>query len=96
MLEELFVNTLNRLLENRDKVLKKVEASVKEAMLEVGTDNKQQIEKVDLMIEKLQADMLELNKQTRKERNRRRAVQAQRAVRLWSSLTSYSNKETNS
>src|SRR5690554_4997514 len=31
-------------------------------MLEVGTDNKQQIEKVDLMIEKLQADMLELNK----------------------------------
>ncbi|MDI9487500.1 MAG: hypothetical protein QM214_06315, partial [Bacillota bacterium] len=36
---------------------------VKEAMLEVGTDNKQQIEKVDLMIEKLQADMLELNKQ---------------------------------
>ena len=62
LLEELFVNTLNRLLENRDKVLKKVEASVKEAMLEVGTDNKQQIEKVDLMIEKLQADMLELNK----------------------------------
>lgn len=63
LLEELFVNTLNKLLENRDKVLKKVEASVKEAMLEVGTDNKQQIEKVDLMIEKLQADMLELNKQ---------------------------------
>lgn len=63
LLEELFVNTLNRLLENRDKVLKKVETSVKEAMLEVGTDNKQQIEKVDLMIEKLQADMLELNKQ---------------------------------
>ena len=62
VLEEMFVNTLNRLLENRDKVLKKVEASVKEAMLEVGTDNKQQIEKVDLMIEKLQADMLELNK----------------------------------
>lgn len=62
LLEELFVNTLNRLLLNRDKVLKKVEASVKEAMLEVGTDNKQQIEKVDLMIEKLQADMLELNK----------------------------------
>ena len=31
-------------------------------MLEVGTDNKQQIEKVYLMIEKLQADMLELNK----------------------------------
>jgi site-specific DNA recombinase len=62
VLEEMFVNTLNRLLLNRDKVLKKVEASVKEAMLEVGTDNKQQIEKVDLMIEKLQADMLELNK----------------------------------
>ncbi len=62
VLEEMFVNTLNRLLENRDKVLKKVEASVKEALLEVGTDNKQQIEKVDLMIEKLQADMLELNK----------------------------------
>ena len=39
-----------------------MEASVKEAMLEVGTDNKQQIEKVYLMIEKLQADMLELNK----------------------------------
>jgi predicted NAD/FAD-binding protein len=32
-------------------------------MLEVGTDNKQQIEKVDLKIEKLQSDMLELNKQ---------------------------------
>ena len=63
LLEELFVNTLNKLLENRDKVLKKVEASVKEAMLEVGTDNKQQIEKVDLKIEQLQADMLELNKQ---------------------------------
>ena len=62
LLEELFVNTLNRLLLNRDKVLKKVEASVKEAMREVGTDNKQQIEKVDLMIEKRQADMLELNK----------------------------------
>ena len=62
VLEEMFVNTLNRLLLNRDKVLKKVEASVKEAMLEVGTDNKQQIEKVDLMIEKLQTDMLELNK----------------------------------
>lgn len=62
LLEEMFVNTLNRLLLNRDKVLKKVEASVKEALLEVGTDNKQQIEKVDLMIEKLQADMLELNK----------------------------------
>ena len=51
------------MLINRDIVLKKVEASVKEAMLEVGTDNKQQIEKVDLMIEKLQADMLELNKE---------------------------------
>ena len=63
VLEEMFVNTLNRLLLNRDKVLKKVEASVKEAMLEIGTDNKQQIEKVDLMIEKLQADMLALNKQ---------------------------------
>lgn len=63
LLEELFVNTLNRLLENRDKVLKKVERSVKEAMLEVGTDNKEQIEKVDLKIERLQSDMLELNKQ---------------------------------
>lgn len=62
MLKELFVNTLNKLLEDRDKVLKKVEASVKEALLEVGTDNKQQIEKVDQMIERLQTDMLELNK----------------------------------
>lgn len=33
LLEELFVNTLNKLLENRDKVLNKVERSVKEAML---------------------------------------------------------------
>jgi len=62
LLKELFVNTLNKLLEDRDKVLKKVEASVKEAMLEVGTDNKQQIEKADQMIERLQTDMLELNK----------------------------------
>ncbi|MGI6522808.1 MAG: hypothetical protein ACOX2Y_02885 [Christensenellales bacterium] len=56
-------------------MLKKVEASVKEAMLEVGTDNKQQIEKVDLMIEKLQADMLELISSAGKREIDRRAVQ---------------------
>ena len=63
MLEELFVDTLNRILENKDNILKKVERSVKAAMKEVGIDNRPQIETIDLKIEQLQAEMLELNKQ---------------------------------
>jgi site-specific DNA recombinase len=63
MLEELFVETLNQILDNRDSILRKVEKSAKEAMQEVGVDNKPQIETIDLKIEQLQAEMLELNKQ---------------------------------
>ncbi len=63
MLEELFVEMLNQILDNRDSILRKVEKSAKEAMQEVGVDNKLQIETIDLKIEQLQAEMLELNKQ---------------------------------
>lgn len=63
-LEKVFVNTLNNLLENRDTIIKTVEESVTEIMLETGDNaiTAEEIASMDKEIESKQEEMLELNK----------------------------------
>lgn len=51
-LEKVFVNTLNILLENRDRLIKTVEESVTEIMLETG-DNAVTAEEITSMDKKI-------------------------------------------
>jgi t-SNARE complex subunit (syntaxin) len=70
ILEAAFVRTFNGLLADRSNALKAVEDSVVEAMFEVGdgTGSADEIAAVDADIERLQAQMIDLNKQrTRRE-----------------------------
>lgn len=61
----MFVNTLNKLLVNREKIIKTVEESVTEIMLETGENavTAEEIASMDKKIEIQQEKMLELNKQ---------------------------------
>ena len=65
MLEQAFTRTFNGLLSDRNRALKAVEESVAEAMYEVGdgTGTVEEIAAVDAEIERLQAKMIDLNKQ---------------------------------
>jgi len=65
LLEQAFTRTFNGLLADRNKALKAVEESVTEAMYEVGdgTGTAEEITTVDAEIERLQAKMIDLNKQ---------------------------------
>lgn len=69
-LEQVFVKTFNGLLTDRNNALKAVEESIAEAMFESGdgTGTADEIAAVDSNIERLQAQMIDLNKQrTRRE-----------------------------
>ncbi len=65
LLEQAFVRTFNGLLADRSNALKIVEQSVAEAMFEAedGTGTAEEIAAVDAEIERLQAQMIDLNKQ---------------------------------
>jgi DNA invertase Pin-like site-specific DNA recombinase len=65
ILEEAFVRTFNGLLTDRSRALKAVEDSVVEAMFEAGdgTGTAEEIAEIDAEIERLQAQMIEINKQ---------------------------------
>jgi hypothetical protein len=70
ILEQVFVKTFNGLLADRNNALRAVEESIAEAMFESGdgTGTADEIAAVDASIERLQAQMIDLNKQrTRRE-----------------------------
>lgn len=70
ILEQVFVKTFNRLLADRNNALRAVEESIAEAMFESGdgTGTADEIAAVDASIERLQAQMIDLNKKrTRRE-----------------------------
>jgi uncharacterized lipoprotein YmbA len=68
-LEDLFINTLNELLSNKQTVLDELEVIITESIAETGgvTDGNQVIA-IDAEIERLQAEVMELNrKRTKRE-----------------------------
>lgn len=64
-LEELFVNTLNELLADRQSILSQLEEIITESITETACDTDGQ-ESIDNEIERLQAEMLELNRRRAK------------------------------
>lgn len=65
VLEQAFIRTFNALLSDRNNALRAVEDSVAEAMFEAGdgTGTAEEIATVDAEIERLQAQMIDLNRQ---------------------------------
>jgi DNA invertase Pin-like site-specific DNA recombinase len=69
-LERIFIRTFNRVLADRDRALQAVRQSLVEAIAEVGdgTSTADELAEVDASLERLQNEMLELNKRrTRRE-----------------------------